>query len=54
MAQQHYPIVYGVDHDLVYLAKQGLYGNGHMVMLEKNNHQVADYMIGWLEKHTDD
>lgn len=38
----------GVDHDLVYLADKGFKGNGHMVMLEKNNHDVADMMIGWL------
>ena len=40
----------GVDHDFVDLETQGFMGNGHMVMLEKNNHQVADFMIGWLEK----
>ena len=38
----------GVDHDFVRLADKGLKGNGHMVMLEKNNHAVADMMIGWL------
>jgi pimeloyl-ACP methyl ester carboxylesterase len=38
----------GVDHELVYLADKGFKGNGHMVMLEKNNHAVADMMIGWL------
>lgn len=38
----------GVDHDFVYLEDRGFAGNGHMVMLEKNNHQVADFMIEWL------
>lgn len=38
----------GVDHELVYLEHHGCRGNGHMVMLEKNNHQVADFMIDWL------
>ncbi len=40
----------GVDHELVFLKQQGFNGNGHMVMLEKNNHQVADVMISWLSK----
>ncbi len=39
----------GVDHDFVYLHDHGFHGNGHMVMLEKNNHQVADFIIGWLQ-----
>lgn len=38
----------GVDHELTYLADKGFKGNGHMVMLEKNNHEVADMMINWL------
>jgi pimeloyl-ACP methyl ester carboxylesterase len=39
----------GVDNELVYLSEHGLQGNGHMVMLEKNNHEVADFMINWLQ-----
>ena len=38
----------GVDHDLVHLADKGINGNGHMMMLEKNNHDIADFMIDWL------
>lgn len=38
----------GVDHELARLADHGLHGNGHMIMLEKNNHQVADFMIDRL------
>jgi pimeloyl-ACP methyl ester carboxylesterase len=38
----------GVEHDFVHLADKGLKGNGHMVMLEKNNHAVADTMLDWL------
>ena len=41
----------GVEHELVYLADKGFRGNGHMVMLEKNNHAVADMMIGWLTEN---
>lgn len=39
----------GVDNELIYLEQRGLEGNGHMIMLEKNNHQVADLMIDWLQ-----
>jgi pimeloyl-ACP methyl ester carboxylesterase len=38
----------GVDHDFVRLADKDLKGNGHMVMLEKNNHAVADMMLDWV------
>lgn len=41
----------GVDHDLFYLADVGFKGNGHMVMLEKNNHDAADFMIEWLDQN---
>ena len=41
----------GVNHELTYLSQQGFNGNGHMVMLEKNNHLVADFMIEWLQTH---
>jgi hypothetical protein len=59
VAESSYPATYdhitssflkqaGVDHELAYLADKGFKGNGHMVMLEKNNHEVADTMINWL------
>ena len=40
----------GVAHDVVRLEEVGMRGNGHMIMMEKNNHEVADLLIGWLEK----
>jgi hypothetical protein len=40
----------GVAHDFILLHERGLRGDGHMVMLERNNHAVADEMITWLEK----
>ena len=43
----------GVKNELTYLAHQGFKGNGHMVMLEKNNHQVADFIIGWLSEQSE-
>lgn len=38
----------GVESDFVGLASKGIAGNGHMMMIEKNNHQVADLLIEWL------
>ena len=32
-----------------YLGDLGIVGNGHMLMLEKNSHQIANIMIDWLE-----
>ena len=40
----------GVQHDFVRLEEQGIYGNGHMMMLEKNNLEIADLIIDWLKK----
>jgi len=30
------------------LGEHGIHGNGHMVMLERNNLQVANMIAGWL------
>lgn len=40
----------GVEHDFVRLADVGIRGNGHMMMLEKNNLEIAAYFRQWLEK----
>jgi pimeloyl-ACP methyl ester carboxylesterase len=39
----------GVDHDFVRLADVGIRGNGHMMMLEKNNLEIAELLRRWLE-----
>jgi len=39
----------GVDHDFVRLADAGIHGNGHMMMLEKNNLQIAAFLREWVE-----
>jgi len=31
------------------LPEAGIYGNGHTMMLEKNNKQIMHRMIAWLE-----
>jgi hypothetical protein len=43
----------GGDADMMYLPKLGLKGNSHMLMQDKNNLQVADFMLSWLDKHVD-
>lgn len=38
----------GVPVDFVRLQDKGLKGNGHMVMIEKNNLEIAGFIHGWL------
>ena len=38
----------GVEHDFIRLEDHGLHGNGHMMMLEKNNHEIADLLLKWI------
>ena len=40
----------GVEHDFIHLPEHGIRGNGHIVMLELNNHEVADLVIAWLDE----
>ena len=39
----------GVEHDFIHLHDRGLMGNGHMVMLEKNSHDIAALLLDWLD-----
>jgi hypothetical protein len=32
------------------LPEAGIRGNGHTLMLEKNNHQIAERMIVWMKR----
>lgn len=41
----------GVAHDWIRLAKLGIHGNGHDMMLEKNNLAIAAVMARWLTAH---
>ncbi len=43
----------GVKNSLVYLGDVGITGNGHMMMLEKNNQAIAAFMAGWLEENVE-
>ena len=38
----------GVVHTFARLEAAGIHGNGHMMMLEKNNLEVAAYLEKWL------
>ena len=38
----------GVPNDWIKLADRGIHGNGHMMMLEKNNLQIAAVIEDWL------
>jgi hypothetical protein len=41
----------GVATDFVRLADKGIRGNGHMMMLEKNNGRIAALIGGWIKAH---
>jgi pimeloyl-ACP methyl ester carboxylesterase len=40
----------GVHVTFIKLAEIGIHGNGHMMMLEKNNSEIAAVMSKWIEK----
>jgi pimeloyl-ACP methyl ester carboxylesterase len=40
----------GVDAEQIRLAQLGVRGNGHMMMLEKNSHDVARVLQDWLQR----
>jgi pimeloyl-ACP methyl ester carboxylesterase len=41
----------GVKHDFVRLPGVGIHGNGHMMMLEKNNREIAALLHDWAAKN---
>lgn len=41
----------GVAHTFTRLEHEGIRGNGHMMMLEKNSDTIAAYLDGWLSAH---
>jgi hypothetical protein len=43
----------GGDITFIHLPDIGIHGNSHMMMLDKNNLQVADVILGWIAKHVD-
>ena len=43
----------GVKSTFIRLDEVGVKGNGHMMMLEKNNMAIAAVMAGWLDRTRD-
>ena len=52
MAFDHCTVGYlqqaGVNVDFVELGAEGIHGNGHMMMLEKNSLEIASQIDGWV------
>jgi hypothetical protein len=43
----------GGDAQMMYLPKMGIKGNSHMLMQDKNNLQLADLILGWIDDHVE-
>jgi len=43
----------GGDAELMYLPKMGIKGNSHMLMQDRNNLQLADLILGWIDTHVE-
>ena len=43
----------GGDAEMMYLPKLGIKGNSHMLMQDRNNLQLADMVIAWIDKHVE-
>jgi hypothetical protein len=43
----------GGDITMIHLPDIGIRGNSHMMMIDKNNIEVADVIIKWIDQHVD-
>ncbi|MGH8208014.1 MAG: hypothetical protein ACREU6_00190 [Steroidobacteraceae bacterium] len=43
----------GGDATLIHLPDIGIHGNSHVMMMDKNNLQVADLILTWIDQHVD-
>ena len=43
----------GGDADMMYLPKLGIKGNSHMLMQDRNNLDLADLLLDWIDKHVE-
>ena len=43
----------GGDAELMSLPAMGIKGNSHMLMQDKNNLQLADLILGWIDEHVE-
>ena len=43
----------GGDAEMMYLPKMGIKGNSHMLMQDRNNLQLADLILTWIDGHVE-
>jgi pimeloyl-ACP methyl ester carboxylesterase len=43
----------GGDAEMMHLPALGIHGNSHMLMQDKNSDQLADLVLGWIDKHVE-
>ncbi|HEY6332692.1 MAG TPA: hypothetical protein VI756_25435, partial [Blastocatellia bacterium] len=43
----------GGDAQMMYLPQMGIQGNSHMLMQDKNNLQLADLILGWIDQRVE-
>ena len=43
----------GGDAEMMHLPKMGIRGNSHMLMQDRNNLQLADLLLSWIDKHVE-
>ena len=43
----------GGNAQMMYLPKMGIMGNSHMMMQDKNNVQLADLILGWIDQQVE-
>jgi hypothetical protein len=41
----------GCDADIIRLRDYGIYGNGNLMLMEKNNHEVYRVVQDWLDRN---
>ena len=37
----------------MHLPEMGIHGNTHMFMLDRNNLQIADLVLDWIDRHVE-
>jgi hypothetical protein len=42
----------GGKAEMLYLPEKRIFGNSHVMMMDKNNLQVADLLLQWIRKNT--
>ncbi len=50
----HAANIAGINSELILLPEVGIHGNSHMMMQDKNNLQVADWLLDWIGKHVEE